>query len=268
MPARLADRQIRAAAAFAAPTLDVRGPVSEALGRAGITVPPAEPGPEAEAAPAPDPARSLGRPAVPGLAPTVKPFEEAAWPTRRPASGSGDPLSGLTADERRVHQILLDALALDSQQGLGNGTGVVGLSYLENKKLKALDLAFINAELAKMAERQTQAGEAGRLGLLATLFLGPIALGIALIAGAGIEAALIALGVLGAVSAGLLAQSAAVPASAQRRKIYQALRELALLVDDAPVSEAVAQADALIDRLAEADAPSGADRPARTRLRS
>ncbi|MDT0630348.1 hypothetical protein RQM47_04325 [Rubrivirga sp. S365] len=51
MSARLADRRIRAAALRAAPALDVRGPVSEALGRAGIAVPPADAAPPRTAAP-------------------------------------------------------------------------------------------------------------------------------------------------------------------------------------------------------------------------
>ncbi|MEM1118711.1 MAG: hypothetical protein AAGJ11_19550, partial [Bacteroidota bacterium] len=57
--------------------------------------------------------------------------------------------------------------------------------------------------------------------------------------------------------------------SPQRKKIYEALRELALLVDDFPVSEAVAHADRLIDGLAAEPAPaSGADRAPRPRIRS
>ena len=275
MPTRLAaDRQSRAAAILAAPTLDVRGPVSEALGRAGIAVPPASvEAPETAEPPAPASGRTVGRPAVPGLSPTVKPFEEAAWPTRRASAPEADPLSGLTADERRVHRILLDALALDSQQGYGNGNGVTGLSYLENKKLKALDLPFINAEIAKMTEPRSfntptfrwmaGLGAASALGFLAALVTtaGDVSSDVSVLT-------LITFVLTTAAFAIRAVQEATV--SPQRKKIYEALRELALLVDDAPFSDALAEADRLIDRLGGVDEPaSGApDRTSRPRIRS
>jgi len=241
---RLADRQIRAAAQ-AALRLDVRGPVSEALGQTGIAVPPAGEGPAASTAPpASTPSRTVGR--APrrkkGLAPTVKPFAEAPWPTRKPAPA--DPLSGLTADERRVHRILLDALDLTARQGdLGRGAG-----YAERQRLEALDLAFINAQLAKMAEGPAATGRP--LIVAGALILG---FGVALSLGApALVAALLgtALIVAGALVATGSRSRARGP---QRQKIYEALRELALLVEPAPASTAVAEADRIIDRLAVAD---------------
>ncbi|MEM7787138.1 MAG: hypothetical protein AAF594_05350 [Bacteroidota bacterium] len=270
MPSRLADRQIRASAALAAPTLDVRGPVSEALGRTGLTVPPAsaEPAPAPEAAPEPPSGRT--RPAVPGLTPTVKPFEDAAWPTR--GSTEAAPLLGLTPDERRVHRILIDALVVDSQQGLGNGTGVVGLSYLERKKLEALDLAYINAELAKMSRPASFDSPmfrwmAAGAGVGAVGFLLALTRAAGDLTDAGSMLSLLTFVLCTAAFAIRAVQEATV--SPQRKKIYEALRELALLVDDLPVSEAVATADRLIDGLAAEPAPaSGADRAPRPRIRS
>ena len=262
--ARLADRQIRAAQQ-AALRLDVRGPVSEALGKTGIVVPAAKPAPTDEPLAAADrqpttaPPRTVGR----GLRPTVKPIAPAPWPTRRTVPSEPDPLSGLTADERRVHRILLDQLALANAQ---SQNGVGGLTYVEKKKLATLDLAFINAELAKMSEREVRTAETGRVGILVTLFLAPLALGIALVAGAGVEAVLIALGVLVAASGALLGMSAQTNPSAPRRQIYQALRELAVLLDEDAASEAILQADLLIDQLAGADVPAAPT--ARRRARS
>lgn len=258
---RLADRRIREAATQAALRLDVRGPVSEALGKAGIVVPPAAPDEPPTPGRAPAPAsRTAGR----GLRPTVKPLAPAPWPTRRAASPGPPPLSGLTADERRVHRILLDQLALANAQ---SQNGVGELTYVEKTKLKALDLAFINAELAKMSEREVRSAEIGRRVLLGALVLAPLGLGAALVAGAGIEAILVALGVLVAASGALLAQSAQASPSSPRRQIYQALRELALLLDEDAASEAVLQADLLIDHLAGA-APSAETGAARARVRS
>lgn len=266
MSSRLAaDRQIRAAAALAAPTLDVRGPVSEALGRAGITVPVAgPPAPEVEPAFGTAPEPTIGRPAAQGLRPTRKPFSPASGPRYpRGAEAEADPISGLTADERRVHRLLLDSL--DRTVSSENG-GLGGMNYAERKRLGALDLAFINAELAKMAERQTRVAEWGHNGLLATLFVVPLALVLALVAGAAaadvVQLFLVGLAV---ASAGLLGLSVKTGAASPRRQIYEALRELALLVDDAPVSEALAQADRLIDGLADADE---APRTTRSRTRS
>ncbi len=266
MSAHLADRQIRAAQQ-AALRLDVRGPVSEALGKAGIVVPTeGAPEPLAETPASPEVDRpTRARDAWPAER-VVKPFQPAAWPTRRtraePASGP-PPLSGLTADERRVHRILLDTLDLAGRQG----DYASGLSYVEKKRLGALDLAFINAEIAKMNEgfdlsspvvRWAMAGAGLTMALLAGLFgllgEGPAALGFLIAA------------VLIPVLLGPLATAAqnTGPAAAHRRKIYEALRELALLVDDAPVSDAVRQADLLIDHLAGAGTPNApASRPPR-----
>ena len=266
---RLADRQIRAAAQRAALRLDVRGPVSEALGKTGIPVPPAEAPPAPLATPdrQPEaPARPLGR----GLQPTVKPLEPAPWPTRRAEPA---PLTGLTADERRVHRILLDALDLTDRPSDFAG----GIGYAERKRLEALDLPFINAQLAKMDRHGGASARATRwtVGVLSTV--GGFLLALALF-----EPGAAAVGVLGATGVSLLIAAAVAwmfgvqtgpSADARRRKIYEALRELALLVtprDDA--SDALAEADRLIDRLAlgDLDGPTpDADRPAhRTRVRS
>lgn len=255
---RLADRRVRAAATQAALRLDVRGPVSEALGRTGIVVSPAD----AEAATAlaeadrqPAPARAAGR----GLAPTVKPFDPAPWPTR-PRAAEPAPLSGLTADERRVHRILIDSLAIVTAQGNGAATG---LSYAETKSLEALDLAFIDDRLAAMERRDDLAGTvaqwAGALGAVGTLVAvavlvatGAAADAIALTVGAGVM-----LMVLGSLPA--LAQGAA--AGRPKRRIYEALRELAVLNDESATSDAVLRADALIDRLAADDLGEAPEAP-------
>ena len=271
MPARLADRQIRAAALRAAPTLDVRGPVSEALGRAGITVPPAEDAAPPEAvAPPPTkrrPARSgktVGGVAAPD--PVVRPFEAAPWPTR--AGRGSDPeraLSGLTADERRVHEILLDSLEREAARG-----GAGELSYLEKKRLAVLDLAFINAQLAKMDGRRPNAAST-RLALqIGAVAIGVVAAALALL-GEGGAAVFVGvasgLTILGGVGLAHLLTSASASDANPRRQIYEALRELALLVDDAPVSDALRQADQLIDHFAEPAAPPRTAAPSR-RVRS
>lgn len=258
MSARLADRQIRAAALQAAPTLNVRGPVSEALGRAGIAVPPAAPSEAAPTPPEPAPRPALARKTVGGVAapePVVKPFEAAPWPTR--AGRSDDParaLSGLTVDERRVHRILLDSLEREQTR-----SGGAGLSYLETKRLAVLDLAFINAQLSKM-ERHGPDGArvgglvGGALGLLGGAFglaldgAGPLVWGLMLVLG------FVLLAVMRATTGG------ASLASDPRYQIYEALRELALLVDDAPVSHALETADRLIDQMAESTPPSATPR--------
>lgn len=273
---RLADRQIRAAQQ-AALRLDVRGPVSQALGKTGIAVPPVEPSPDAAAAsappaePTPAPAR---RPADRGLRPTVKPFQETAWPTRRDASAAPAPLTGLTADERRVHQILLDTLEITSR----NDDYAAGLSYAEKQRLGALDLAFINAQLAKMDRRgevsAAVAKWAGGVGVLA--LVGAVAGALATGADAGtvglvVGLCLFALLSIGALSAAAVTSPVRGSVGGQRRKIYEALRELALLVEpDGATSDAVAEADRLIDRLALDDLGGEPDAaPARrSRVRS
>ena len=244
MSARLADRQIRAAALRAAPTLDVRGPVSEALGRAGIVVPPVDAAPPEPAAPPPvRPRPALSRKTVGGVAapePVVKPFEAAPWPTR---AGRDDEraLSGLTADERRVHRILLDSLEREASSG-----GAGELTYLEKKRLGVLDLAFINAQLAKMDRPTSISPEVVKWGgVTAAIFAGAFVGG--LVAGVGVG--VIAMSVFVALLTwGRLVRTT----SGSRRQIYEALRELALLVDDAPVSAALDQADRLIDQFAGA----------------
>ncbi len=260
MSSRLAaDRRIRAASLRAAPGLDVRGPVSQALGRAGIAVPPAplagavpsgvadEPGETADlyetaapdTTPAPTASRSKAAPRV------VKPFDAAPWPTRKPRPAPPEPpatLSGLTADERRVHRILLDTLAIDNaRDGVSDG-----LSYAEKKRLATLDLSFVDGEIAKMEARPSFKG--ARWVALA-LALGA-AFPLALATGKPLfETGLfLVLAVVAAVS--LASRRVGTPAGPQRLAIYRALRELALLVDDAPVSGALQQADRLIDRLA------------------
>ena len=262
MSARLADRRIRAAALQAAPTLDVRGPVSEALGRAGITVPPVEDATPPEAVVSDRPARrTVGGVAAPD--PVVKPFESAAWPTR--GGESERVLSGLTSDERRVHRILVDTLDLTSRQS----EYAPGLSYVERKRLDALDLAFINAQLAKMDGRRDLAGSIKGKALLGGAVLTGLTASVLAGGGGGKALSLLAGAAVVAVVlvVGTLVQNA-LPSSTRgaspRRRIYEALRELALLVDDAPVSDALQQADALIDQMAAADAtpPARPPRPA------
>ena len=207
--------------------LDVRGPISRAIREAGVTV--------TKGAPEP--------------APT-------------------GPLSGLTADERRVHSILLDSLVMLQQQGQPGSN----LSYVERKKLGELDLAFIDGELEKMNRTGEFSGTTakwtflGGLAVLAFLLLIPLLTGestgtLLLWAGGGILAAGVA-----ALLAG--AASLAPYTSPQRKKIYHALRELALFAhpDDLPVSDALRQADLVIDRLADADEPSAS--PTRHRIRA
>ena len=268
MSARLADRQIRAAALRAAPTLDVRGPVSEALGRAGIVVPPADAAPPEPSAPPPAPPRpALSQKTVGGVAapePVVKPFEAAPWPTR--AAHDDRALSGLTADERRVHRILLDSLERENRQG-----GAGDLSYLERKRLEALDLAFINAQLAKMEGR----GGGRRAATNLALTIGSCAVAAVVVALAlfGEGGAALFVGIwtgLALILIAALAQTAigsSTTRSDPRRQIYEALRELALLVDDAPVSAALDEADRLIDAFAGTAPPAGAAAPPR-RIRS
>lgn len=265
---RLADRRIRAAATQAALRLDVRGPVSEALGKTGIAVPPAEdaaaPLAEADRQPAPR-ARTVGR----GLQPTLKPFKETPWPTRRAAGAEPASLSGLTADERRVHRILLDTLDLTARQG-DYGSG---LSYAEKKRLEALDLAFINAQLAKMDRTAERSATFGKVGALGAVFSLGVVLALALSGGIGGESIGIAvgMGLMLLMAAGLSFAQTSSPVGGQRRKIYEALRELALLVEphDA-TSNALAEADRLIDTLALGDLGEAPDAAAsrRTRVRS
>ncbi|WP_420456318.1 hypothetical protein [Rubrivirga sp.] len=261
---RLADRQIREAASQAALRLDVRGPVSQALARTGVTVPPADVAETEPAAPAPT--RELRRRARGLAAPrVVKPFEPAAWPTRSAA----DPLSGLTADERRVHRILIDTLDVQAEDPFGGTTA--DLTYAERQKLQALDLAFIDAQLAATAGPSGAAVR--RWTVWSTAALGGLLLAVALsggIASAGfvIGSAVLLLVVSAAVAAGLIpVRGGAVPA--QHGRIYQALRELALLAHaDDLASDALTQADLLIDRLADADQASSDTSTARARVRS
>lgn len=239
--ARLADRQIRAAQQ-AVRGLDVRGPVSQALGKTGIVVPT---GVEPEVtAPASAPERKPAPRAYGKAAPRVlKPFAEAPWPTRPPTSAASAPLTGLTADERRVHRILVDTLDVATEQA----TGLGGLLSADRKKLHALDLAFIDAQLAGAARRGATIQTLG-VAAVTAMFVA-----VAVLAVLGHAAFAAALAVAAVVAAGKLATHGT-GATGQRRRILLALRELALLAhaDDA-TSDALSQADALIDRLADAD---------------
>ena len=247
---RLADRQIRQRAAQAALRLDVRGPVSQALGAAGIVV-------EADAplaAPAVEPAApTRTRRGAPPARRVVKPFEPEAWPTRTTAEPR--PLSGLTADERRVHRILLDTLEIRSQ-----ASGGFGPTYADRKKLEALDLSFIDAKLGKMEKNRERFG---RVGLFAGvgMLLSTVAVVISAVSRGDAGAALafgLAFGLLVLVGGAIAAGGAPAAWGTSRldrseRRIYLALRELAVLADDGATSDALSQADALIDRLADAD---------------
>ena len=251
---RLADLRVRAAASQVV-GLDVRGPVSQALGRAGIVVPPA-PLAEVEGeatVPEPAPTATARRPRATPAERVVKPFEEAPWPTRRRPERAPEPpatLSGLTADERRVHRILLDTLARE------NATDGVsdGLSYAEKRHLGVLNLAFIDRGIAA-AERQASRRTSGRWAAVAiAVSLLPLVAVLSYQHG-GMDS------VLPALALAALAASAAIPYKGrggdQRLPIYRALRELALLADPNDVtSDVLRQADVVIDRLAGA-APSG-----------
>ncbi len=262
---RLADRQIRAAASQAALRLDVRGPVSQALGKAGIVVPPEPLATSASAAP--EPARTAGRSRARAAERVLKPFEPAPWPTKRPASAPMEPLSGLTADERRVHRILLDSLArLNAERNGGLG----GLSFAERKKLETLDLGYLDDQLAAMVRRRKTTTTALQVGMTAGVLLVPL-LALGLFLNGVLDAVPIVLGALIAlagVGAALAAQSGVGRSASPRQAIYEALRELALVADaDDATSEALAQADLLIDTLADADesAMTAAARRARVR---
>ena len=266
MSSRLAaDRRVRAAALQAAPGLDVRGPVSRALGRAGITVPPAPLAADEPAAPgearaasgaAPVGSRATGgrpeRPTASGppAAPrVVKPFAPAPWPTRRPAPLAAPPpavLSGLTADERRVHRILLDSLArTNTLDGVSDG-----LTYVEKKRLATLDLPYIDAEIARMKARPSISG---LRWLLVALAVGA-ALPLLAVGDVGSPTDKLTLFVVGMLCAVGVLRGARKPGGhTQRLAVFRALRELALLADpDDVTSDAVRQADAVIDRLARA----------------
>ena len=280
MPSRrLADQRIRAAQQ-GVPGLDVRGPVSEALRKTGLSVPPvADELAEAATPATPEvPARRAAR-AAPSARRVVKPFEPAPWPTTRASEAEPRALLGLTPDERRVHQILIDALALNSQSGLGDGSGIVGLSYLERKKLGALDLAFINAEIAKMDGGGSLSDRTVRwtIGLGGAAFAG-LATALLMSGGeVGTTGTLLSAVTFVLVMVSLLSRpNVSAGAVAQRRTIYHALRELALLVDpDDVTSQAVAQADAVIDRMAAPairtdllDHPAPGAAPRRSRVRT
>ncbi len=259
---RLADRQIRAAQQ-AAPGLDVRGPVSRALGE--ITVPLADEKVETEAAVAtpapPAPSRPARRQTVPAAQRVLKPFADAPWPTRKPRPAGPEPpavLSGLTADERRVHRILLDTLAIDNARDGVSG----GLTYAEKKRLPALDLDFIDAEIAKMASRPSL----GALRwVLAALLVG-VAVPFALYAGETPWEAAFYLVLVAVMAAIPVLQRDQLGSGPQRLAIYRALRELALLANPGVTSDALAQADAVIDRLAGAPGAAAAGHTPRLSL--
>ena len=259
---RLADRQIRAAHQ-AAPGLDVRGPVSQALARAGVEVPPAPLADEPDEPLMAAPARAASRPTAPAAQRVVKPFAETPWPTRRPrAEPKAAPetmLTGLTADERRVHRILLDSLArTNTLDGVSDG-----LTYVEKKRLASLDLTYIDAEIAQMKARPSISGLRWLLVALA------VGAGLPLLVMGDVgsltdKLAFFVIGMLCAV--GVLRGAHKPSGNTQRLAIFEALRELALLADpDDVTSDALAQADAVIDRLAadaeprlslDADAPT------------
>ena len=225
-PRLVADRRIREAAHAAAPGLDVRGPVSRALAQAGLT--------------------------QAGLTP---PASAPRW--TEPA-----PVSGLTADERRVHRLLLDALAR-----LGTERGGGGLGFAERKRLEALDVSFIDAELAAMARRRAVATRALTWGLGGGVVVLPLVVLAVILTGAA-DPVPVVLGLLVALAAAGAAL-AALGAPPPRRQIYEALRELALVADPGEAtSTALLEADLLIDRLAEADEAAAPAVAPRARARS
>ena len=257
---RLADQRIRAAASQVV-GLDVHGPVSRALGQIPAPLADAPPGPTAAPGPAETPpARAASRPQTARR--VHKPFAEAQWPTRRRAERASEPpatLSGLTADGRRVHRILLDTLAIDNAR---DGVSA-GLSYAEKKRLPTLDLAFIDAEIAKMNERPSL----GALRWVLAAALVGVAVPFALAADGSVWETAFFLVLAAVMAASLVLRHTRTSAGPQRLAIYRALRELALLADpDDVTSDALRQSDAIIDRLAGA-APDGVtDHAPRVRL--
>ena len=163
---------------------------------------------------------------------------------RRPLAAARPPGAGLTRRERRIKDILVKELE-KLQQGQG-------LTYVEKQKLvKTLDVAFIDAELAKMRKRVRQF---------------PLALGaLVAIAAVGILAAFAADVASGSAvwSDGFaflsLLPAALAPALQQKaiqRKIwiYEALRELSDAEEmDVQLPDSVALADLLIDRIVDAE---------------
>ena len=200
---------------------------------------------------------SVSAPSLHGVRPArrvVKPFQEAAWPTQPRRSVEPAALAGLTPDERRVHTALLDALDRRARLGIDK-TGVAGLSYAERKKLQALDLAFINAEIAKM--ERPFFGASGRRSRTVAAIIAAFALGLMVataVKDGGIDGAdaVLFVGMFFTAVAGLVDWLGFRPQPAERRRIFAALRELALLVDDpAPATtQALRESDHLMDQLA------------------
>ena len=264
---RLADRQIRAAQQ-AALRLDVRGPVSEALGRTGIVVPPTsakrptEP-PASSAPTAPEADRAGDRPARKALGLQPRAPKPIAVASKLPPATAGD---ALTADERRVHRILIETL---EREYVREDSGLGSMSYAEKQKLKALDLDHIDAELARMDRQHNLLHTLGRRGLAAGFVVLPLVA--FLLFDHGVENALgLTLGFLSIlISTASLTFRQTPP---QRQAIYEALRELALAADPGEhPSAAVAEADRIIDRLAFADlgdAQPSAERVPAPRLRT
>ena len=265
---RLADRQIRAAQQ-AALRLDVRGPVSEALGRTGIVVPPTsakrptEP-PASSAPTAPEADRAGDRPARKALGLQPRAPKPIAVASKLPPATAGD---ALTADERRVHRILIESLEREYAR---QDSGLGSMSYAEKQKLKALDLAHLDAELSAMDRNHELLNRLTKGGLAAGFVALPL---VALILfRSGAENALAVTVGLVTMLVGLGSTLAVRSGPSQRQAIYEALRELALAADPGETpSAAVAEADRIIDRLAFADlseAEPSAERARAPRLRT
>lgn len=171
------------------------------------------------------------------------------------------PLAGLTTDERRVHQILLGALARSNTAAhIGSG-----LTYSEKKHLvDMLDLSFLDTQIRRMERQHAQTTNAARAGLIGAVIGGPPVVAFLLGSGAPVMPFIIGFAVLmvACIAALVRGRPSETP---ERQQIYEALRELALVVDGgaARVSEALLRADLLIDTFASADpseAPRGAAR--------
>ena len=178
-----------------------------------------------------------------------------------------NPLSGLTADERRVHRLLVHALDRENtRSGFSSG-----LSYAEKKRIaESLDLAFIQREIDGMEAFRAQ-NEAGptssqaewewkaRLFIALLVLAAPVALWDVLSASTP-SGALIVVGI-GAVFMVLvrsLGERERLAPPSTRQKIYEDLRELALALDlsDAAESPSIRRADLLIDSLTTEDRAS------------
>lgn len=169
----------------------------------------------------------------------------------------------LTRREQRIKRILLKELDKLQRQQLGGG-----LTYVEKQRLdKALDVAFIDREIAKMQKQLRRlpwiAGVFGALLLMLVLAgLWPLLTGAASFGWSDLNNVIILLaGVIGPLTT----------ARSIRRKlwIYEALRELSDADEmDVTLGRAAEEADALIARIVDHELDLEDRLPARPRTRA